>query len=51
MKRYLLHEAPKVAKEFRKHFGIDFKHYWAGWAVSFTNEILIDLVKFDDYLT
>lgn len=45
------HQAHFVNCEFEKHFGIKFQSFWLGWVIGFDNQILIDLSKFDNYLT
>ncbi|MDK7354074.1 hypothetical protein, partial [Rothia aeria] len=44
------HEALMVNNLFEKYFGIKFQSFWIGWVSGFSNEILIDIGKFDDYL-
>ncbi|MDK7376148.1 MULTISPECIES: hypothetical protein [Weeksella] len=48
--RYHSHEALMVNNLFEKYFGIKFQSFWIGWVSGFSNEILIDIGKFDDYL-
>lgn len=48
--RFYSSEAHKVSSEFKKHFGVSFPKFWQGWIIGFDNCILIDIVKFDDYL-
>ena len=48
--RYHSHEALMVNNLFEKYFGIKFQSFWLGWVSGFSNEILIDIGKFYDYL-
>lgn len=48
--RFRSHEAHKLNAEFEKHFGVKFQNFWLGWIPGFSNCLLIDLSKFDQYL-
>lgn len=48
--RFRSHEAHKLNAEFEKHFGVKFQNFWLGWIPGFSNCLLIDLTKFDQYL-
>lgn len=50
IQRYRAHEAHAVNARFECLFGITFKNFFQPFLLG-RNEILIDLIKFDDYLT
>ena len=49
--RFKSHEAQKVNNLFEKYFGVKFQIFWLGWVVGFDNQLLIDLQKFEKYLS
>ncbi len=49
--RYVSSDAHKVDKEFQSYFGVSFQPFFLGFIIPNDNSILIDLVKFEDFLT
>lgn len=49
-KEYKFHDITQVAEEFEKIFGVKFKNYYDGIESILFKKIVVDVIKFDDYL-
>lgn len=49
-KEYKFHEHSQVAEKFEKFFGVSFKEYYDGFESVLFKKIVVDVIKFDDYL-
>lgn len=49
-KKYNFHEIGKVSENFQKYFGVNFKSYYDSLSSILFKKLVIDVIKFDDYL-
>lgn len=49
-KEYKFHEISQVAEKFEKFFGVRFKDYYDSIESILFKKIVVDVIKFDDYL-
>lgn len=49
-KEYKFHEITQVAEKFEKIFGVRFKDYYDGIESVLFKKIVVDIIKFDEYL-